>query len=85
MPVSRRLALGLPLLLAACADPMTATDGIWPTAGLAQKHNAAVHVVNPHAGHGGANPGGSGRRAARVIDGYYTGEIGAGADTGVTE
>lgn len=73
MPASRKLALALPLVLAACADPMAATDGIWPTAGLAQNHNAAVHITNPYAGHGGANPGGSGRRAAVVIDRYNTG------------
>lgn len=85
MRANRGLLLGFPLVLAACADPMAATDGIMSVAGLAQDHNAAVHIINPHAGHGGANPGGSGRRAARVIDGYYTGEIGVETNTGVTE
>ncbi len=73
MRASRGLLLGLMPLLAAC-DPMGATDGIMPVAGLAQSHNAGVHIINPNAGHGGANPGGSGQRAATVIEGYNSGE-----------
>ena len=82
MPPNRMLALTLPLLLSACSDPMTATDGIMPVAGLAQDHNAAIHIINPNAGHGGGNPGGSGQRAAVVIDRYNTGETEAGAAEG---
>ena len=70
----KQTVLGLPLLLAACADPMTAPDGIMPVAGLAQIHNAGVHVVNPNAGYGSSNPGGSGRRAAVIIDRYNSAE-----------
>ena len=68
--------MALCMLLTACMDPMSATDGIMPVAGLAQTHNAGVHVINPNAGYGGANPGGSGRRAAVVIDRYNSGEDG---------
>ncbi|WP_111538421.1 hypothetical protein [Palleronia aestuarii] len=52
---------------------MDGTDGIFPTAGLAQAHNANVHVINPNAGYGArGNPGASGKRAAVVIDRYNT-------------
>lgn len=82
MRASRGLVLGLLPLLAACADPMDRTDGISPVAGLAQVHNAQVHVINPNGISGGANPGGAGPRAAVVIDRYNSGETEAAPETG---
>ena len=72
---SRLLAFGCILAVSACHDPtMSTSDGISPSAGLAQRHNARVHIINPYAGDGpGPNPGGSGARAASVIERYEAG------------
>ncbi|TGN62507.1 hypothetical protein E4L95_06445 [Paracoccus liaowanqingii] len=50
------------------------TDGIWPEAGSAQLKNLSSQTIGPEAGYGwGANPGGSGTRAAEVIQQYQSG------------
>lgn len=76
-------AVGL-IGLAACAgDPMGASDGISPVAGLAQRENIRILAVNPYAGDGpGPNPGGSGQRAAGVIDRYQAGDAQVGEAAG---
>ncbi len=57
-----------------CADPMSTSDGISPTAGVAPRHNMLVQAVNPGAGDGrGANPGAYGPRAARIMTEYAEG------------
>ena len=87
MSGSRLLALVPVLMLLGCNDPMSASDGISPAAGQAQRHNKRVHVVNPYAGDGpGANPGGSGTRAATIIQRYEAdvGQAGTGDATGAT-
>lgn len=81
---SRLLALGCALALSGCSDPMSTSDGISPAAGLAQRHNARVHIINPYAGDvPGPNPGGSGARAATIIERYEADvdQPGAGAAT----
>ncbi len=62
------------VLAAGCTtDPMNGTDGISPVAGLAQVHNANIHVIDPNAGYrANVNPGASGKRAAAVIERYNT-------------
>ena len=81
MSGNRLVALGCVLLVGACADPMSTSDGIWPTAGLAQRVNKRVHVVNPYAGTGpGPNPGGHGTRAVEVIERYQAGPAPLGAE-----
>ncbi len=74
MAIKRKVGLCFPLLLAACTDPMTATDGILSVAGRAQTHNAGVHVINSNPVYGAANPGGSGQRVALIIQSYNTGK-----------
>ncbi len=74
MAIKWKFAFFLPLVLAACTDPMSATDGISPVAGLAQTHNAGVHIINSNPVYGAANPGGSGQRAAVIIESYNTGK-----------
>lgn len=75
MSGNRRAALFSCLLLAAgCVDPMTASDGVSPVAGIAPRHNVEVQTVNPGAGYRQtANPGGEGQRISGVIDRYQTG------------
>lgn len=69
---SKPYVLGIILTVVAC-DPMGNSDGISPAAGLAQRENSRIMTINPYAGDGlGANPGGSGSRAAQVIEGYHS-------------
>lgn len=64
-------------LLAACADPMGHTDGIWPSAGSAQLTNLSIQTIAHEGAYGArANPGGSGPRAADVIQRYQTRSVG---------
>lgn len=69
-----RLRLLCLLALAACSDPMSHEDGIMPDAGASQLANLRSQTIGPEQGYGwGTNPGGSGPRAAVVIQQYRTG------------
>lgn len=73
------------LLPLGCVDPMGNDDRISPVAGDAQQRNLRIHAIDPVAGDGpGPNPGGSGVRAARAIDAYRTGQVGAAASPAAT-
>ena len=64
------LALCLVLDLSGCY-PMGNSDGISPEAGFALRENRRLMTINPYAGDGsGPNPGGSGARAAQVMERY---------------
>lgn len=84
MWASRAFAVILGLvLLGACDDPMSASDGISPVAGQALRANVRTQTIDPNAGHRATpNPGGDGQRAARVIERYRSG--GSGMDQGDT-
>ena len=75
MSTSRLLAAGLALLVpVGCARPMGSTDGIFPDAGVAPRHNVAIQTADPFAGQRPIpNPGGDGQRAATIIERYRSG------------
>lgn len=68
--MSRGIVIAGVLLLAGCADPMTQSDGIWPTAGHAQRRNLSSQAIGYY---GDSRPGAHGVRAAKVIQRYQTG------------
>ena len=70
------------LALAGCSDPMSHEDAIWAEAGSAQLRNINSQTIGPDIGYGwSANPGGSGTRAANVIQQYQTGSGQAASTT----
>lgn len=71
--ICKLFVFGLLLLPAACGDPMEQSDGIFPTAGLAQINNARAHIIYPNGMPGSANPGAAGPRAEIIIRDYYAG------------
>ena len=66
--MTRAIIFGSVLLLAGCADPMAHMDGIWPTAGYAQRKNLGSQAIGYYGQ--GSHPGGDGVRAAGVIRQY---------------
>lgn len=66
--MTRGIIIAGVVLLAGCADPMTHMDGIWPTAGYAQRKNLNSQAI-AYQGRG-SHPGGDGSRAADVMRRY---------------
>lgn len=69
--MTRGILVASVLLLAGCEDPMTHMDGIWPTAGHAQRRNLNTQAIG-YSGRG-SHPGGHGVRATEVIREYQAG------------
>ncbi|WP_299970823.1 hypothetical protein [uncultured Roseobacter sp.] len=61
------------VIVKGCDQPMGASDGISPTAGMAPRANVRTQTVDPDAGlRPTPNPGGSGARAAGIISRYQS-------------
>lgn len=76
MRVSTAVALIFAAGLAGCADYLSPNDTITVSAGNAQNHNKAVHIIDPWPAHAKKTKiPADGERMARVIEGYKGGVI----------
>ena len=66
--MTKAIIFGSVFLLIGCADPTAHMDGIWPTAGYAQRKNLSSQAIG-YSGQG-SRPGGDGVRASEVIRQY---------------